>query len=222
VGTFQTDAFNYDNKWGLVSLNEGRKFLADYDESLDEDQYVTGVALNFKDPYSVTELTHKEANFKDLSFLNWQMANKSLLFALKLEKFTMGSILMLIVVVASFSISGTMMMTVYHRRSQVSLLRSLGMTRKDIAKLFLAHGCSIGAVGIILGLLFGVGICFLLDQLQFLDMPGQAYYLKKVPVKYLPNNYVVIAGLAWLLSIVASAYPAITASRQNPVTGLKI
>jgi len=94
-----------------------------------------------------------------------------LLFALKLEKFAMGSILMLIVVVAAFSISGTMMMTVFHKRMQVSLLRALGMTRADIGKLFMMHGFTIGSVGIFFGLLFGVGICGLIYKLHFINLP---------------------------------------------------
>src|SRR5262249_27411743 len=143
VGKFRTGLFNYDAKWAVVSLDEGRKFMPDYDESLDRDEYVTGVAMNVKDPTRIQAVVDRvfshpppdpqpEPLLKDLEPPSWEKANKSLLFALKLEKFAMGSILMLIVVVAAFSISGTMMMTVFHKRGQVSLLRSLGMNRTEI------------------------------------------------------------------------------------------
>src|SRR5690606_35828 len=153
--------------------------------------------------------------------LTWQTVNKSLLFALKLEKFTMGAILLLIVLVATFSISGTMMMMVYHKRSQVALMRALGMERGDIARLFVAHGCTIGSIGVVLGMLVGLGVCSLLYYFQFIDLPQGVYYQKKLPVRFLPLEYFVISCCAWALSLLAAVYPALVAARQDPGTGLR-
>jgi lipoprotein-releasing system permease protein len=149
------------------------------------------------------------------------VTNKSLLFALKLEKFTMGSILMLIVLVAAFSISGTMIMTVFHKKGQVSILRSLGMTQGEIARLFLAHGFTIGTVGVAFGLLGGVGICYLIKSTHVFPLPEGIYYLRTLPVKFLPFEYFVICVCAWMFALLASTYPAIAASRQNPSDGVR-
>ena len=230
VAKFETGLFNYDAKWAVVSLAEGRKFMPEYDESLDRDRYVTGVAVNVKDPVAIRKLVRRvfgedgtgaQNKLGDLVPLSWEKANKSLLFALKLEKFSMGSILMLIVLVAAFSISGTMMMTVFHKRGQVSLLRSLGMSQGDIAKLYLAHGFTIGTVGITLGLAFGLSVCALIRSFQFIPLPPGVYHLAKLPCKWLWFNYVVICILAWLFSLLASTYPALTAARQDPGQGLR-
>ncbi len=221
VGIFRTNLFNYDSKWAVVDLGQARRFMADYDSSLDEQEFVSGVAINLPDPYQVTVVEQRFSDFAGLAPVSWQKSNKSLLFALKLEKFTMGSILMLIVLVAAFSISGTMMMNVYHRRMQVALLRSLGMTKRDIGKLFLMHGLTIGAVGITIGLLFGVGACVVIHYFQFIDLPADTYALKQLPVKFLPMNYLVISVLAFLLTLIAAVYPAMTAARQDPMTGLR-
>lgn len=246
VGKFRTGLFNYDLKWAVVSLGEGRKFMPDYDESLDADEYVTGVAVNVINPMDIVKITDAvfgpgaaltgvptitsapspaeggvEGILADLVPLSWQKANKSLLFALKLEKFAMGSILMLIVLVAGFSISGTMMMTVFHKRGQVSLLRSLGMTQRDILRLYLAHGFTIGTVGIIAGLAIGLVVCALIMSFQFIPLPAGVYQLKSLPCKWLWFDYVVICGLAWAFSLVAAAYPAMTAARQDPGAGLR-
>jgi lipoprotein-releasing system permease protein len=226
AGKFHTGLFNYDAKWAVVSLAEGRKFLPDYDESLDADEYAAGVAVNVKDPLNIqaeTDAAFRQAGdrFKELDPLTWEKANKSLLFALKLEKFAMGSILMLIVLVAAFSISGTMMMTVFHKRGQVSLLRSLGMNKGDIARLYLTHGFTIGTVGIALGLGFGLGICALIKSFQFIHLPPDVYHLKNLPCKWLWFDYVVICASAWIFSLAASTYPALTAARQDPGLGLR-
>jgi lipoprotein-releasing system permease protein len=162
TGIFRTDLSQFDSKYAIVNLDEGRRFMSDYDESLDEEAFVSGVAINFAAPENVDQYTQLGESFKGLRAVTWKTVNKALLFALKLEKFTMGAILLLIVLVAAFSISGTMMMTVFHKRQQIALMRALGMTRADIAKLFVIHGFFIGTVGIILGLLFGVGVCVVL------------------------------------------------------------
>ncbi len=222
VGIFSTGVTAYDSKWAVVSLDEGRKFMADYDESLDQDQYVTGVALNLKEPYDVDKLLPRFKNLPELQAKTWKNTNSALLFALKLEKFTMGSILMLIVLVAAFSISGTMMMTVFYRKRQICLLRSLGMTRSDIIKTYLSQGFTIGTVGILSGLFVGLAVCVFLELFRQGNIPANITALRSLPVKFLPFDYMVICGLAWFLSLGSTVYPALVASRQNPSSGLRV
>ena len=192
------------------------------------------MAINVPDPLTIQRSVDRvfgtavqgaypkaQAGLDGLTPLTWETANKSLLFALKLEKFAMTLILMLIVIVAAFSISGTMMMTVFHKRGQVSLLRSLGMNRIDITKLYLAHGFTIGTVGILMGLVFGLAICALIKSFQFISLPAGVYHLKSLPCKWLWFDYGIICMSAWVFSLLASTYPALTASKQDPGQGLR-
>jgi lipoprotein-releasing system permease protein len=221
AGTFHTGLFNYDGKWAVVSLDEGRKFMADYDPSLDEEQYVSGVAINSKDPYDIDKLAAKVKKMNGLVATTWKDSNAALLFALKLEKYTMGAILMLIVLVAAFSISGTMMMTVFHKKRQVCLLRSIGMSKLEVARLFMMQGMAIGLVGILIGLAIGVSACVLIYQLRYVEMPTNIMSLRALPVKFLPLEYGIICLSAWGLSLFGAVYPALIASHQNPSSGLR-
>lgn len=221
VATFRTGDPKYDSKVAIVSIDQGRKFMPDYAPFLDTEHYVTGIGLNLLDPYAVEKADQRIEPLSSMQAVTWQTANKSLLFALKLEKFAMGSILMLIVVVAAFSISGTMMMTVFHKRMQVSLLRALGMTQVGIAKLYMAHGFAVGTVGILIGFLIGMAVCWIIPNASFLSLPTGIYYQDRLPVKFLPDTYMVICGAAWIFSLVASTYPALTAARQDPSAGLR-
>ena len=221
IGIFMTDLPHYDSRYAVVSLESGRKFMPDYDPSLDAEEYVTGVAINMQRPEQVDVFVDRIGNFKNLKSVTWKNVNKSLLVALKLEKFTMGAILLLIVLVAAFSISGTMMITVYHKRSQVALMRSLGMEQKDIAKLFINQGCAIGSIGVFLGLCIGVGACLLIYYFQFIELPNGVYYQKKLPVRFLPLEYIIISICAWVLSLLAAVYPAAVAAKQDPGAGLR-
>jgi lipoprotein-releasing system permease protein len=221
TGKISTGLFSFDQKWAVASLSEARYFIPEYDDSLREQEYVTGIAMNVQKPLNLSNFESRLLKFEGLKLHTWQMTNKSLLFALKLEKFTMGSILMLIVLVAAFSISGTMMMTVFHKRGQVSILRSLGMSREGVLKLFLANGVVIGTAGVILGMGIGLAVCWFIASSTNLYLPQGTYDMRKLPVKFLPMEYVVIGTCAWILSLAASAYPAIAASNQAPSDGLR-
>lgn len=221
TGKINTGHMSYDSKWTVTSLEEGRYFMADFDPSLAAEEYVTGVAINVTDPLNIDRFTERLKKWADLAPKTWQMTNKSLLFALKLEKFTMGAILMLIVLVAAFSISGTMIMTVFHKRSQVSILRSLGMSQGEVLKLFLAHGLTIGTVGVLFGLMLGLTGCYLIKFTKLFPLPQGIYYLRMLPVKFLPVEYGVICLCAWGFALLASAYPAFAASHQNPSEGVR-
>lgn len=222
VGIFHTGLFDYDGKWAVTSLGEARRFMTGYDAGLDAERYVTGVAMNTSDPYLVAEWQKRLDPASALKAQTWQDTNSALLFALLLEKYTMGAILLLIVVVAAFSISGTMMMTVFHRKSQVCLLRSIGMTQKRIGALFLCQGLTVGAVGIICGLSLGLGILFFIEKARYFGGSSQvALSFQALPVRYLPFEYGVICLLALMLSAIGALYPAITAARQNASSGLR-
>lgn len=221
VGIFKTQLNQYDAKYAVVSLGNGRFFMEDYDESLDEMNFVSGVALNFKDPRKVGLFMGKLKELDDLKATTWKEVNKSLLFALQLEKFTMSAVLFLIVLVAAFSISGTIMMTVYYKRHQVSLMRALGMKFGDILGLFMSHGVVIGIVGVAAGLSVGIGVCFLIKNMGDIALPTDVYVLKSLPVKMLYFEYALISGGAFVLTILASIYPAYIAAKQEPGTGLR-
>jgi lipoprotein-releasing system permease protein len=133
----------------------------------------------------------------------------------------MGSILMLIVLVAAFSISGTMVMTVFHKRSEVGILRSLGVSRKDVAQLFLAHGITIGTVGVLFGMLGGMLLCVVIKYTRMIPLPEGLYYLRSLPVKFLPVEYCVIGLSALVFALIASVYPAMSASKQSPSEGVR-
>lgn len=221
VGIFKTDLSKYDSKYAVVSMQHGRFFMADYDDSLQEESYVSGVALNFEDPESVELFVGPKKSLKGLRATSWKEVNKSLLFALLLEKYTMGAVLFLIVLVAAFSIAGTVMMTVYYKRQQISLFRSLGMKFSDVLRMFIGHGVVIGLVGVCLGVLVGLAGCFLVESIGSLPLPKDVYILQALPVKYLYWDYFFICLCAFAVTVMASIYPAYIAASRQPGEGLR-
>ncbi|MDD9950155.1 MAG: ABC transporter permease [Zetaproteobacteria bacterium] len=220
VGFFWTRLPQYDLKYVVTSLAAARPFMPDYDVTLDEREYVTGIGVKMQDPERLTtwRAEHLPA---EMAVHTWRDTNHSLLLALQLEKFTMSAILLLIVVVAAFSISGTMMMTVYHKRNQVALMRATGMSKRDVLALFLLHGFWIGTVGVVFGLSCGLGVCLFIEKYAYLIPFPDSFALTKLPVTYLPWEYVLVSLSSWGLSLLAAAYPAVTAAHQDPAGGIK-
>jgi lipoprotein-releasing system permease protein len=95
------------------------------------------------------------------------------------------------------------------------------MTRQDVARLFLTHGFTIGTIGILTGLAFGLAVCAVITSFQFVQLPAGVYQLKSLPCKWLWGDYAVICLVAWVFSLVASTYPALTAAKQDPGQGLR-
>lgn len=221
AGVFSTGLSQLDSKYAVTSVSQARKFMADYDVILDDLNYVTGIALNLGDPDDVDLFVNLGKDFSNYVVSTWKEVNKSLLFALKLEKYTMSALLFLIVLVAAFSISGTIMMTVYYKKQQISLLRALGMEFDGIVRLFLSHGVVIGVVGLVLGLSVGLGVCFFIAEVGTIRLPAGVYVLKSLPVRFLYFEYVMIALGALLLTLAASIYPAVLAAKQDPGQGLR-
>ena len=220
VGIFTTGLFNYDEKWAVVPFKEGRKFLPDYDPSLEAEKYVSGVALNFHNPDKVEEQTDTLQG-SPLQAVSWKESNASVMFALKLERFAMGAILLLIILVASFSISSTMMMTVFYRRSQIALLRAIGLCRVKTFQVFLLQGLLIGVLGATIGMLLGLLVLLVIDKMP-IPLPTDIYVLKSLSVRFLWRDYLVIGILALFLSSLSATYPASVAALASPSKGLGI
>ena len=220
AGIFNSNLFKYDQSWAVVSLDSARKFMVDYDPYLDEQEFVTGVAARITDVFQVDKFARSITEPK-LKVRTWKDLNKSYLVALKLEKYSMSLVLGLIVLVAAFSISGTMAMTVFFRRGQIALMRSLGMTECNVLKLYLFQGLFIGFLGMIMGLIFGLLICFGIYYTDFISLPEGVYYLKKLPVKFLPYDYFFICFGALVLTLVAALFPSYLAAKQNASKGLR-
>ena len=220
-GIFHSKRSEYNANYVVSDLDSVRRYMDDYDDYIDNNLYVTGVAVTVHDPENLDHLIIKNLNSPDLLVNTWRDANRSLLGALLLEKVAMGTVLFLIVIVAIFSLSGSVMMTVYYKRNQIALLRGLGMTCQDVIKIFIAQGALIGTIGVVFGLSLGLSICYLVKEIGIIALPQGIYQLQKLPVKFLLYEYIIICALAFILIICASVYPAMIAGKQDPGNALR-
>ncbi|MBP9086070.1 MAG: FtsX-like permease family protein [Kofleriaceae bacterium] len=215
AGVFFTGMYEYDLKYVYVTLDSFQEFL-DRGDSID------GIEVRVGDPEDTTEYVERISKVlgPDYRVVDWKELNRSLFSALKLEKIAMFLVLGIVILVASFSIVGNLIMVVVEKGREIALLKTLGATDRAIQWLFLIQGLFIGTIGTVLGVGMGLGLCWYANSAGA-PLNAEVYYIDKVPIHVDPISvaFIALAGIA--ISIAATRYPAYLASKVRPAYGLK-
>ena len=147
--------------------------------------------------------------------------NRSLFAALKLEKWAMSVILIMIVLVGALNIISTLVMVVMEKTKDVAILRAMGASAKSIMSIFILQGLLVGLLGTLVGLASGLGICHLLAKYKFISLPSDVYYISTLPVRVESGDVIFVALAAVGISFLATIYPSWYASRLNPVEAIR-
>jgi lipoprotein-releasing system permease protein len=160
---------------------------------------------------------------------DWTIENASYFRAIRLEKMMMSLILSLIIGVAAFNIVASLVMVVTDKTSDIAILRTLGMGPNDVIRVFFIQGAAIGWFGVFLGVLSGIVLALNVPELVpalerffgFQVMPGDVYYVTRIPSLLEFEDVAIIAVAAFVLTSLATLYPARRAARINPAIALR-
>jgi len=160
---------------------------------------------------------------------NWTIENASYFRAIRIEKMMMSLILSLIIGVAAFNIVASLVMVVTDKTNDIAVLRTLGMRASGVVKVFFVQGAAIGWAGVFIGVALGVVLAinvpvivpFLEQTLGFQIMPGDVFYVTRIPSELEAADVTVIAISAFVLTSLATLYPARRAALINPATALR-
>ena len=216
VGIFEVGMFEYDANLVLTHLSAAQEFFDMPDE-------VTGIQLRLADIYQaplVGQRIQKQLGFPFYA-KDWMQMNKNLFSALKLEKFAMFIILILIILVASFNIVSTLIMNVIEKRREIAILKTMGATDKGIMSIFMLQGLLIGLLGTVIGITGGYLLCYVLNTYEIIKLPADVYYLSHLPVKTKLSDFIAVSLSAVSISFLATIYPAWQAAKLNPVEPLR-
>ena len=217
-GFFKTGMYEYDSTLAYVTIPAAQELLGF------KRDIVTGIELKVADVDAVDALAGKVRQAlggPPVYVRTWIDMNGNLFKALHLEKTAMFVILVMIVLVGSFSIITTLVMLVMEKTRDIAILMSMGATAKNIRNIFMLQGAIIGAVGTALGYALGLGVALALEKYQFIKIPGDVYPMDHLPVRLDWPDLVVIGATALALCFLATLYPARQAARLEPTEALR-
>ena len=212
---------------GLNDYNNGLVFIHLYDaqDLFTLGNKISGIRLKVDNLFDADTITRNVIDSLGDGYygLDWMQQQRHFIRALNLEKQMIAIILSLIIAVAAFNIVSMMVMVVTDKKSDITILRTLGMTPKRIVKIFYYQGVSIGLIGIsfgtILGLLLAANIESVISGIEsiigFQFFPKDVFYINRFPSKILPSDVISIILGSLFLVIIAAIYPAKRAGRIN-------
>lgn len=221
---FDVGMFEYDSGFVFMPLDSAQIFFQ-------MPQGVSSLEIITKNPAHVADVRRRvnEAVAGEAGVYDWRDMNGSFFTALQVERNVMFLILTMIILVAAFNIISSMIMLVKDKGRDIAIMRTMGATRGSMMRIFMMTGASIGlvgtAVGALAGILFADNIETIRQWLQGLTgtelFSEEIYFLSKLPAIIDWQEVVLVVGMAFVLSILATIYPAWRAARLDPVEALR-
>lgn len=221
IGVFHVGA-ELDGMVGFVHIEDAARLARMKGE-------VEGVRLRVKDLFQAGAISWDLANAEQGKYYasDWTRTHGTLFNAIKMEKTMMALLLMLIVAVAAFNIVSSLVMVVTDKKADIAILRTLGASPGTIMGVFMVQGCVIGVFGTLAGMALGIAIALnISDFFNWLEKVTHTKLMAQYFVNYLPSelrweNVVFIAGMGFLMSFLATLYPALKASKVQPAEALR-
>lgn len=215
-GLIKTGYYEFDNSMAYMSLEDSADFLGIPNQ-------VTGISVKLHDLDDAQEVKNEIRKIVGNYYVirTFEQLNSTLYAALKLEKTVMFIILSLIILVASLNIASNLILLGTEKLKEIGILRAMGAKPKNIKKIFLYEGFLIATTGILSGIALGFLLCLIIDKSNIISLPGDIYYITKVPIKInLMDLFYVVFG-SYALCFLAALYPAIRASKVEPVDAIR-
>ena len=167
--------------------------------------------------------------FSDHYVYSWADLNKSFFGALKVERNVMFIILTLIIIVAAFNIISGLTILVKNKTKEIAILRTLGISKKSIAKIFFLIGFTIGLFATITGVTIGILFSYYIEEIRILItsifnirlFPEEIYFLSQIPSEINLSYILVISFFSLLITFFATIFPSLSAAKLDPIKALK-
>ena len=216
VGVFDAGMYDYNTGFAYISLPEAQKFF-------DMPGRVSGIEGRVDEIYHADRIADEIRSVVGYPYYtrNWIEMNKNFFSALKLEKIGMSLILIVIIIVASFNIVGTLTMIVMEKNREIAILKSMGAPSRSIMRIFMFAGLVIGSVGTAIGALIGYGAVAVITRSGVISLPKDVYQVSHLPLSITGLDILFICVTALGISFLATLYPSWQAAKQDPVEVLR-
>jgi lipoprotein-releasing system permease protein len=216
AGMFRSGLFEYDSTWIYVALETAGTFAG-------SNHAASAMSVQVHDIDNVKQVSTEvsKALGSTYTIIDWQQANQPLFAALALERRMGLFIIGLIIAIATLNITTMLILVVVERRRDIAILNALGATRAGVMLLFIIEGAVVGAIGAAAGVVIGFIACAIGNHYKLVSLPADVYSISNVPLIARPSEMLLAALVAFVLSVLATIYPARAASRMRPVEALR-
>ncbi|MBS1828067.1 MAG: ABC transporter permease [Acidobacteria bacterium] len=216
VGIFESGFYDFDRAWAFTSMKNVQRVLSvgDVANSIE-------IKVDPVEKAAEVAAAARQVIGKELDASHWMEQNHQILGALRLERIASTVTIGLILLVAALNILISLVMMVMEKQRDIALLISMGAKREQVRRVFLWQGALIGGVGALLGLIFGYGLSYLAGHYELLRLDEQVYMMRSVPFEPRWWDGVWVAGVAVAVSLLATLYPARSATRILPAEALR-
>ena len=216
IGFFNSGMYEFDSRFVYMDL-------ADADRLFDFETGLRGFGIQLDDIYQAREVDWRiqsAVSMTNYGTNNWINMNKNLFSYMKIEKILMFLMLTLIILVAAFNLVGMLTMVIMEKRKEIGILKAMGTPGGGVMSIFMLEGTVIGILGTFGGLITGYVACVILDRIK-LDLPGDVYFIKTLPVLVHWEDLVAVCASAILICFLATIYPSWEASKLLPVEAIR-
>lgn len=216
-GIFSVENKKYDSQIAFTSL-------ANAQDLLNMNNQISGLEVQLNSIDNSAQVKKELTNILDarnFSVYTWYDLHKDLYDVMQIERWSAFIILSLIILVATFNILGSLTMTVVEKRKDIGILRTLGATNNSIKRIFMFNGLLVGLIGTLSGLIIGLLVCYLQIHYNFYSLDPRKYIIDALPVKLQLSDILLITGVSYFLTYLASLYPAKRATESSITNSIK-
>ncbi|MFC2130038.1 FtsX-like permease family protein [Bacteroidota bacterium] len=217
TGIYETGMAQYDDIYVYVP----------FDKTLDIFKMPAGSASSFdillyniEDAGGMADTLNENLGYPYYAYTVFDL--HSAMFAwIELQKAPIPLVLGLISIVAVFNIVTILLITVVEKTHSIGILRALGMSRKNIIRIFIIQGITIGTVGTLIGCGIGLALGLIQQTYNIFTLQGDVYFLDSLPIKFSPWHFIAVISAALILSFLATLIPSLIASKIKPIRAIR-
>jgi lipoprotein-releasing system permease protein len=209
---------DYDERFIVTDLKSAQEFAA-------IGENFTGMRIKLDDSDHAMEAARRLSRELGTQFYvaDWSETNKNMFRAVTIERLVIFFVVLIMVIAASFNIASNLFVSVLRKYADISILRAMGFTKRDVARVFILQGLFYGAAGTVIGLILGLMMCaaFVIAQRYMVLLPVETYRLDHVGVdiRFVDFGSIILASL--IICLLATLVPAWRGANLDPVEGLR-
>ena len=212
VGIYISGMPEYDRVYTYISLKNSQYFLGFEDE-------VTQIEVKSVDPSHSTRVASEIQNSINGDYIveDWSVFDANLFNAIKMEKAVMFLVLALMIIIASFNMSGNFVKLVTEKRVEIGVLKAMGASGRDVVKIFINIGVIIGFLGTLIGLILALILLYAQMKFQFIVIPVPGFPLQWLPVEMRVLDFILVPTIVIVISLLTTLHPASRTVKIDPM-----